>query len=620
MKRALALTSLILLASCSDLVRSPVAPELEEASSRSPDAALASGEARVGPDDWIVVFQPGVSDAPGLARRLVAQHGGSLRFTYQHALGGFAATLPPESLEAIRNNPNVRYVEHDGVVSAITEEAAASWGLDRVDQRALPLSGTYVYETDGAGVRAYVIDTGIRTTHTEFGGRAWRGAAADFVGDGRNGDDCHGHGTHVAGTIGGRTYGVAKGVSLVAVRVLNCQGSGSYSAVIAGIDWVTGDHGGTGGPSVANMSLGGGYSQAINDAVANSVAAGVLHAVAAGNDNYDACWFSPSSEPQALTVGATTSTDARASFSNWGYCLDLFAPGASITSAYKDSDTATRTWSGTSMASPHVAGVAALYLGVNPGANPTTVKHAILSQATTGVVINRGSGSPDLLVHSLITGGGGGPTAPAAPSGLTATAAGTARIDLSWSDNSGDEDGFRLERSSDGSTFSLLATLGAGATAYSDTGLGSGTTWWYRVRAFNAGGNSAFSNVASATTEGDPPPPEEGTVALVWAVSEVDTYRQGRYRFGLVGVAVVESPGEAQLEGVTVTGDWYKGSTKFDASSGVTDMFGFVGFQSAMVTGNAKLHFCVTSLSGPGISDGTTYPACSPGFTPPSGG
>jgi subtilisin family serine protease len=572
----------------------------------------------VGPDDWIVVFRPGVGDPPGLARRLVAEHGGTLRFTYRNALAGFAATLPAPALEEIRRNPNVLYVEHDAVATVSTEESAGSWGLDRIDQRALPLSGTYVYETEGGGVRAYVIDTGIRTTHVEFEGRAWRGVEADFVFDGRAGDDCHGHGTHVGGTIGGNTYGVAKAVDLVAVRVLNCQGSGSYAAVIAGVDWVTGDYQSRGVPAVANMSLGGPYSQALNDALAASVEAGVVHVVAAGNDNSDACLSSPSAEPQALTVGSTTSSDGRSSFSNWGYCLDLFAPGSGITSATAGSDTQTGTWSGTSMASPHVAGVAVLYLGVNPGANPTTVKYHVLSQATTGVVLGAGSGSPDKLLHSLIT-GGGGPVPPAAPGALLASAASPSAIDLFWSDNSSDEDGFRLERSLDGTGFSLLATLAAGEVAYQDAGLDQGMTYWYRVRAYNGGGGSAWSNVASATTEGEPPlPPPDETFAEVFSVSEVEVYRQGRFSYGLVGVAVVETPAGTLLPGVTVTGDWYKSgeTSPFRSSTGVTDSFGFLGLESGKVANASGLHFCVTGLSGDGIGDGTAYPSCSPGFTP----
>ena len=389
----------------------PVAPETPNASL---DVAASRGPL-VGPDDWIVVFRDDVVDPPGLARQLIATHGGSLRFTYEHALKGFAATLPAQALEGIRHNPNVAYVEADGVVfeDVITSpQSPATWGLDRIDERNLSLDNSYTFDFDGTGVTAYIIDTGIRTTHDEFGSRASEGYdAIDGVLDGQ---DCRGHGTHVAGTVGGSTYGVAKNVTLVAVRVLNCQGSGSYAQVIAGIDWVTNNHV---APAVANMSLGGGFSGSLNDAVKGSVAAGVTYAVSAGNDNRDACTKSPASAADALTVGSTTRSDWRSSFSNFGVCVDVFAPGSSITSAYNTSNTATAVLSGTSMSSPHVAGAAALRLEQCSGEAPGEVASAITGAATSGLIGNEGSGSPDLLLYSLMTaschaGGGGGVTDP----------------------------------------------------------------------------------------------------------------------------------------------------------------------------------------------------------------
>ena len=285
-------------------------------------------------------------------------------------------------------------VERDQVFTISTTQSPATWGLDRIDQRARPLSNSYTYTRTGAGVRAYIIDTGIRFSHGEFGGRATSGF--DAV-DGGAADDCNGHGTHVSGTVGGATYGVAKGVSLVGVRVLDCAGSGTTSGVIAGVDWVTANHV---KPAVANMSLGGGASAALDQAVANSIAAGVTYAIAAGNSNARACNYSPARVATAITVGATTSTDARASYSNWGSCLDLFAPGSSITSSWYTSNTATNTISGTSMATPHVAGVAALYLQGNPGATPATVRNALVANATSGVVGNARTGSPNLLLFT----------------------------------------------------------------------------------------------------------------------------------------------------------------------------------------------------------------------------
>jgi subtilisin family serine protease len=363
----------------------------------TPAASFASTVAsRVIPGSYIVVFKPEVSDAPGLARGLVDGHGGSLRFTYTAALKGFAADLPEQALEALQRNPNVAYVEPDAKVELFgTEPAPPSWGLDRVDQRKLPLSGSYSYGPTGAGVNAYIIDTGIRRTHVDFGGRAV-GAFSSVKGKGGT-DDCHGHGTHVAGTVGGSSYGVAKDVRLYAVRVLDCDGSGSWSGIIAGIDWVTANRQ---LPAVANMSLGGAKNQAVNDAVQGSIGAGVVYVVAAGNWSIDACQFSPASAPDALTIGATNNLDGQAYFSNWGNCLDLYGPGVSITSAWNTSDAATNILSGTSMASPHAAGTAALYLESHPLDSPATVASALRAAATRGEVKNVGTGSPNLLVFT----------------------------------------------------------------------------------------------------------------------------------------------------------------------------------------------------------------------------
>ncbi|HUG27236.1 MAG TPA: S8 family serine peptidase [Gemmatimonadales bacterium] len=383
----------------------------------------------------IVVFHENTVNPRGLAQQLAAAAGGELTYTYEHAIKGFAGSFPAVALEGIRRNPNVDYIELDGEMTISTTQSNATWGLDRIDQRDLPLNGTYVYNADGTGVNTYIIDTGIRFDHVDFGGRAVTGF--DAVTSGGTAEDCHGHGTHVAGTVGGTTWGVAKKVKLYAVRVLNCNGSGTTSGVVAGIDWVTANHV---KPAVANMSLGGGASSTLDNAVANSTSKGVTYAVSGGNSNADACNYSPAREPSAITVGATTSSDDRASYSNFGTCLDLFAPGSSITSAWYTSSTATNTISGTSMASPHVAGVAALYLQGNTGASPSTVANAITSNATTGKVASAGSGSPNLLLYSGFIGGGEGGT----PTNNAPTASFTyscSDLTCSFTDGSTDSDG-----------------------------------------------------------------------------------------------------------------------------------------------------------------------------------
>src|SRR5262245_34659469 len=326
---------------------------------------------------------------------IMPEWAGTVTYRFNYAINGFAALMTEQQALSVSDDPRVAFVEEDSVVEALITQTNPPWGLDRIGQRDLPLHATSSYTTTGAGVNAYIIDTGVRRTHTQFGGRALIGF--DAIGDGRNTDDCNGHGTHVAGTVGGSTFGVAKTVRLFAVRVLACNGSGTTSGVIAGVDWVTANHI---NPAVANMSLGGGVSTALDNAVRNSIAAGVTYAVAAGNSNTNAANSSPARVAEAITVGSSTRTDARSSFSNFGSVVDVYAPGSSILSSYYTSDTATATLSGTSMAAPHVAGVAARILQTTPTATPAAVRNEIVNTATTGVPTGVPSGTARLLFRS----------------------------------------------------------------------------------------------------------------------------------------------------------------------------------------------------------------------------
>ncbi|MDG9701567.1 S8 family peptidase [Streptomyces sp. DH37] len=365
---------------------------------------------------YIVTFKDSVAraDVPASAKALAKRHAGSLRHVYTAALRGFAVRMTEEEAKRLAADPTVARVEADAVAYAVdTQTNPPSWGLDRVDQRDLPLDRSYTYATTASDVNAYIVDSGIRMSHRDFGNRAVSGY--DFVDNDSNASDCQGHGTHVAGTVGGGSYGVAKGVRLIGVRVLNCQGTSgnTWAPVLAGIDWVTKN---AVKPAVANMSIGGGRTQSVNDAVAASISSGVTWVVAAGNNNADACSYSPSSTPAAITVGATNGRDARATGwtngqgSNYGSCLDLFAPGDSIASTSNAGDTASQSMSGTSMAAPHVAGAAALLLSANPTWSPAQVRDKLVADATPDKVTDARTGSPNRLLHT-----GAGTTPP--PSG-----------------------------------------------------------------------------------------------------------------------------------------------------------------------------------------------------------
>ncbi|MDT7813754.1 MAG: hypothetical protein QOJ42_3670 [Acidobacteriaceae bacterium] len=358
-------------------------------------------------DSYIVVLKadtPG-GDVPALAAELTGKHGGNIKFVFQHAIKGFSVQLPAAAAAALSRNPRVEYVEEDGEMSLT--QFVVQPGLDRINQRDLPRDFNDGHANDGTGVHAYIIDSGINVNHSEFFGHA--SIAADFVGDGQNGNDCNGHGTHVAGIIGAGHYGVAPFTSLHAVRVSGCSNTLSTSAAIAGVDWVTNNHL---TPAVANMSLGGAPSTSLDSAVRNSIASGVTYVIAAGNDGQDYRNFSPARVSEAITVGAVDFSDAKASFSNYGPMLDVLAPGVGIESTWIGSAFATNTLSGTSQATPYVAGVAALFLQSNPTASPDRVGGAIRKDSTMGRLTLLGPGTPNRLVYSSLNLSYGAPTTP----------------------------------------------------------------------------------------------------------------------------------------------------------------------------------------------------------------
>ncbi|HEX8436416.1 S8 family serine peptidase [Archangium sp.] len=440
------------------------------------------------PEQYIVVLrasEPSVASqgVAAVAQELAARHAGSVLHTYEHAFRGFAVKLPEAAALRLLEDPRVAFIEEDGEVQAVATQSSAPWGLDRVDQPALPLNGSYVYNVNGTGVNAYIIDSGIRATHTDFGGRVV--SAFTYINDGRGTTDCNGHGTHVAGIVGGATHGIAKGVKLHAVRVLDCMGQGTVSAVAAGVDWVTANHV---KPAVANVSIVSGLSTVLDTAVTNSINAGVTYVVAAGNSNADACTGSPARTAAPITVAATNNLDERWASSNFGTCVDLFAPGIDITSAWHTTDTATGLMYGTSLSTAHVTGAAALYLGTATTATPATVASVLTSRVTTGMVVNPGTGSPNKLLYTRWIGDTTAPTTAITAPAAGTTVSGTVTLSANASDNVGVT---RVEFYFN-STRIGTDTTAAYSLAWNTTTVANGT-YTLTTKAFDMNGNVATS-------------------------------------------------------------------------------------------------------------------------------
>lgn len=537
---------------------------------------------------WIVELRDGVRSA-SVAHGLARQHGGQVGHVYTHALNGFSFRGSQSAATALLSNPNVAGVEADAEVWLDATQTNATWGLDRIDQRSRPLDGSYTYDLTGTGVNAYVIDSGIRYSHADFGGRAVLGR--DVVGGiDPAGSDCNGHGTHVAGTIGGATWGVAKQVKLHSVRVFGCSSSSSWEVIIAGIDWVTGNHV---KPAVANLSIGGPGSSMVDTAVQNMINAGVATAVAAGNGDWlgrqaNACNYSPARVPDAMTVSATSSNDAKASWANYGNCVDWFAPGVSIVSASHSSNTGSATKSGTSMASPHTAGVAALYLQANAGTSPATVRNALYEATTKGIVTSSSTANNHLLYMGFLN-GTRPPDENSAPVANDVIARGDENTTISWQPSVSDAD------TGDTLTCTIGAQSTSGGTATVAADCASGT---YRP-APNFTGTATFTYVVSdgqdtdsgtvtVTVDDVAEPPPAGGFGLTLAGSASS---QGSNWTSTVTVSA--SSGSTALSGVTTSGSWSNGGTS-TCTTGLSGTCTVSGSQHKRV---GSVTFTVTSAT-----------------------
>ena len=501
--RLMTMAFVIVMVGCNKISLDNLTPNSAPKLNPAPLLNKAAGASYIN-DNYIVVFKDNVDDVDGETDQIGQKYNVKSKFRYKYTIKGFSGTMSAIAVDALRSDPRVAYVEQDQLMHFVTVQSnPPSWGLDRIDQHPLPLSASYTYNQTGTGVDAYIIDCGILLTHTDFGGRAVTGV--DEITPGGTATDGNGHGTHVAGTVGGSSYGVAKGVKLIAVRVLDNSGSGTTSGVIAGIDWVTNDH--TTHPAVANMSLGGGTSTSLDDAVRRSIADGVTYCIAAGNSTADASTASPARVTEAVTVGATDINDVFAYFSNYGSVVDISAPGVNITSDWNTSNTATNTISGTSMATPHVAGAAALYLQTNPTATPAAVQSALKSNGTSNTITGIPGGTVNLLLYSLVS-TGPPPPAPATPvlsSPADASTGISTSPTLSWQTSAGaDSYGVQVSTVSSFST-TVYSQTGITATSTGITGLAGNTTYYWRLNATNTGGNSSWSVTYSFTTGASAP-------------------------------------------------------------------------------------------------------------------
>ncbi len=564
-RASLVVVSVLAITACQDtLVNEPTesAPDL-------PSMAQAGGQVE---GQYIVVFNDDVTDPPGLARRLVAAQGGILGRTWSTAIKGFSATLPDAAAIALGNNPNVAYVEPDRLGGIVGQQLGATWGLDRIDQEDLPLSTTYNYDNDGSVATVYLLDTGVESGHSEFGGRAGfipNGAGGDFVGDtygdANGAEDCHGHGTHVAGTIGGETWGVAKGVSILVGRVVNCNGGGLVSMVIDAVDWITANAPSISPNSVVSMSLGYGDVQSLRTAVQNSVTAGIHYSVAAGNGNFggrpqDACSESPAGAPGANTVGATDSTDREASFSNYGTCVDILAPGVAVTSAWLENGI--NTISGTSMATPHVTGAIALYLTAHPGADPSVVSTALQDAAGLDKIslhrTSRRNGTPNLLLN---TGAAAGPLpenrAPKANDDAALTTEGVAvTIDVLGNDTDPDGDALSVTSAGDGASGTTVVNPDYTVTYTPNGGITGDDSFTYSI----SDGDLSASATVTVTVDATPPPPG-GAPTVTSCSPDIGNINQ-KVPVTVTGTAFVSGATVDFGAGINVQGVTFIGSTE----------------------------------------------------------